>query len=187
VKQGWFFDETKTDTSGGAPLAKYLKIEYDRNTKYEGGTEMEAIYWLIAIIVLVVVEIFTLGLTTIWFAGGALVAFIAALLSAPVWLQFVLFVAVSAVLLLFTRPFAVRFINQGAVKTNYESMAGRIGRVTEQIDNLRAVGCVRVNGQDWTARAATDTEIIPKDSEVVVEKIDGVKLIVTPAKKEDVK
>lgn len=146
---------------------------------------MDAILWLIVIVVCIVVEILTLGLTTIWFAGGALAAFVAALLSAPVWLQIVLFVLISAVMLLFTRPWAVRFINKDAVKTNYESMAGRVGEVTEQVDNLRATGCVRVAGQDWTARAATKTEIIPVGSEVVVERIEGVKLIVTPMKKEE--
>lgn len=146
---------------------------------------MEAIYWLIAIVVFIVIEIFTLGLTTIWFAGGAIVGFIAALLSAPVWLQLLLFLGISAVLLLFTRPFAMRYINRGAVKTNYESMAGRIGEVVEEIDNLKATGCVRVGGQDWTARSAVAGEVIPAGSEVVAERIDGVKLIVTAMKKEE--
>lgn len=146
---------------------------------------MDAILWLIVIVVCIAVEILTLGLTTIWFAGGALVAFVAALLSAQVWLQIVLFVVISAVMLLFTRPWAVKFINKDAVKTNYESMAGRVGQVTEQIDNLRATGCVRVAGQDWTARAAAETEIIPVGSKVVVKRIEGVKLIVTPVKKEE--
>ncbi len=146
---------------------------------------MDAILWLIVIVACIVVEIMTLGLTTIWFAGGALVAFVAALLSAPVWLQIVLFVVISALMLMFTRPWAVRFINKDAVKTNYESMAGRVGEVMEQIDNLRATGCVRVAGQDWTARSAVETEIIPVSSEVVVKRIEGVKLIVTPVKKEE--
>lgn len=146
---------------------------------------MDAILWLIVIVVCIAVEIGTLGLTSIWFAGGALTAFVAALLSAPGWLQIVLFVVISALLLLFTRPFAVKFINKDAVKTNYESMAGRVGQVVEQIDNLRATGCVRVSGQDWTARAEAETESIPVGCEVVVQRIEGVKLIVTPVKKEE--
>lgn len=146
---------------------------------------MDAILWLIVIVACIVVEILTLGLTSIWFAGGALAAFVAALLSAQVWLQIVLFVVVAAVLLLFTRPWAVKFINKDAVKTNYESMTGRVGEVTEPIDNLRATGCVRVGGQDWTARSASETESIPVGSEVVVERIEGVKLIVAPVKKEE--
>ena len=94
---------------------------------------------------------------------------------------------VSAVMLLFTRPFAVKYINKGSVKTNYESMEGRVGEVMEQIDNLKATGCVRVGGQDWTARSAVPEEIIPVGTEVVVKRIDGVKLMVTPMKKEDEK
>ena len=148
---------------------------------------MEAIFWLIVVIACIVIEILTLGLTTIWFGGGALVAFVAALLSAPLWLQIVLFVVVAALMLLFTRPVAVRYINKGSVKTNYESMAGRVGVVMEQVDNLNATGCVRVGGQDWTARSAAAEDVIPVGSEVVVKRIDGVKLIVAPVKKEDVK
>ena len=145
---------------------------------------MDAILWLIVIVVCIAVEIGTLGLTSIWFAGGALTAFVVALLSAPGWLQIILFVVISALLLLFTRPFAVKFINKDTAKTNYESMAGRVGEVTEQIDNLRATGCVRIAGQDWTARSAEETGVIPVGSEVVVERIEGVKVIVTPMKKE---
>lgn len=148
---------------------------------------MEAIFWLIVVIACIVIEILTLGLTTIWFGGGALVAFVAALLSAPLWLQIVLFVVVAALMLLFTRPVAVRYINKGSVKTNYESMAGRAGVVIEQVDNLNATGCVRVGGQDWTARSAVAEDVIPVGGEVVVKRIDGVKLIVAPVKKEDEK
>ena len=145
---------------------------------------MDAILWLIVIAGCIVVEILTLGLTSIWFAGGALVAFIAALLSAPVWLQIALFIAVAGLMLVFTRPWALKFVNKGTVKTNYESMEGRVGEVTELIDNLRGTGCVRIAGQDWTARSATDMEI-PVGSEVTVARIEGVKLIVTPIVKEE--
>lgn len=148
---------------------------------------MEAIFWLIVLIACIVVEILTLGLTTIWFAGGALIAFIAALLSAPLWLEIILFVIVSAALLFFTRPFAMKFINQESVKTNYESMTGRVGVVTEQVDNLNATGCVRISGQDWTARSAAAEGIIPAGAEVTVERIEGVKLIVSPVEKEEEK
>lgn len=148
---------------------------------------MDPIFWLIILVACIVIEILTLGLTTIWFAVGALVAFVATLLSAPMWLQIVLFVVASALMLIFTRPWAVKFINTGAEKTNYESMSGRVGVVTEEINNLLAAGCVKVGGQDWTARSAEPEEIIPVGSEVAVIRIDGVKLIVTPVKKEEVK
>ena len=143
------------------------------------------IVWFLAIVVFGIIEATTAQFVSIWFAGGALTAFVAALLSASGWLQIILFVVISALLLLFTRPLAVKFINKGALKTNYESMVGRVGEVVEQIDNLRATGCVRVSGQDWTARAAADLESIPVGCEVVVQKIEGVKLIVAPVKKEE--
>ena len=146
---------------------------------------MDAILWLVILVACIVVEIFTLGLTTIWFAGGALIAFVAALLSAPLWLEVILFVIASAALLFFTRPLAMKLINKETVKTNYESMTGRVGVVTEQVDNLNATGCVRVSGQDWTARSAAAEEIIPTDTEVVVLGIEGVKLMVSPVNKEE--
>ena len=139
---------------------------------------MEAICWLAVLIVLLLVEIATLGLTTIWFAGGALVACVAALLHASIWVQIVLFLVVSVLLLLFTRPVAVRYMNKNRTKTNVDSMAGKEAVVTEEIDNLKAQGVVQVNGLEWTARAENSQEVIPKGAVVEVIKVDGVKLIV---------
>ena len=139
---------------------------------------MEAICWLAVLIVLLVVEIATLGLTTIWFAGGALVACVAALLDASIWVQIVLFLVVSVLLLLFTRPVAVRYMNKNRTKTNVDSMAGKEAVVTEDIDNLKAQGVVQVNGLEWTARAENNQDVIPKGSVVEVTRVDGVKLIV---------
>lgn len=139
---------------------------------------MEAICWLAVLIVLLVIEIATLGLTTIWFAGGALVACVAALLHASIWVQIVLFLVVSVLLLLFTRPVAVRYMNKNRTKTNVDSMAGKEAVVTEDIDNLKAQGVVQVNGLEWTARAENNQDVIPKGSVVEVTRVDGVKLIV---------
>ena len=139
---------------------------------------MEAICWLAVLIVLLLVEIATLGLTTIWFAGGALVACVAALLHASIWVQIVLFLVVSVLLLLFTRPVAVRYMNKNRTKTNVDSMAGKEAVVTEDIDNLKAQGVVQVNGLEWTARAENNQDVIPKGSVVEVTRVDGVKLIV---------
>lgn len=139
---------------------------------------MEAICWLAVLIVLLLVEIATLGLTTIWFAGGALVACVAALLHASIWVQIVLFLVVSVLLLLFTRPAAVRYMNKNRTKTNVDSMAGKEAVVTEDIDNLKAQGVVQVNGLEWTARAENNQDVIPKGSVVEVTRVDGVKLIV---------
>ena len=139
---------------------------------------MEAICWLAVLIVLLLVESATLGLTTIWFAGGALVACVAALLHASIWVQIVLFLVVSVLLLLFTRPVAVRYMNKNRTKTNVDSMAGKEAVVTEDIDNLKAQGVVQVNGLEWTARAENNQDVIPKGSVVEVTRVDGVKLIV---------
>ena len=136
------------------------------------------IFWLVLLIVAIVVEVFTMGLTTIWFAGGALVAILATLLHAPIWLQIILFVAVSLLLLFFTRPVAVKYFNKDRVKTNVESMVGRQAVVTGEIDNIQGIGQVTIGGQEWSARSADDTMRIPLGSVVDVVSVSGVKLIV---------
>ena len=135
------------------------------------------ILWLVALIVLLIVEFLTMGLTTIWFAGGALIALIAALCGAPLWLQIVLFIVVSIVLLLVTRPIAMKYWNKDRIKTNAESLIGQTALVTEEIDNLKAKGVVTVNGNEWTARSA-DNRLISKDAVVIIKEIQGVKLLV---------
>ena len=138
---------------------------------------MIAVGWLIVMALLLVVEIATLGLTTIWFAAGALVAFLAALLNLPFWFQMILFLAVSIVLLFFTRPLAARYLNSRTTKTNAESLVGRSAIVTKDIDNLLAQGQVKVGGMEWTARATRDDIKIHSGATVVIEGISGVKLI----------
>lgn len=145
---------------------------------------MEGIVWLAILIIMVVIEIVTLGLTTIWFAGGALAAFIASLLGAGLPIQLVLFILVSLLLLLGTRPLAVKYFNKDRVKTNAESLIGTVGIVMQEINNLQAQGMVQVNGQEWTARSTDDT-VIEKGKEVLIEEIRGVKLIVKEKKMED--
>ena len=95
------------------------------------------IFWLVLLIVAIVVEVLTMGLTTIWFAGGALVAILAAMLHLPIWLQIILFAGVSLTLLFFTRPVAVKYFNRDRIKTNVESMVGRQAVVTGEIDNIQ--------------------------------------------------
>lgn len=142
---------------------------------------MDTIVWLILLIVFIGVEAATLGLASIWFAGGAFVSAIAAALHAPIWLQIVLFFATSLVLLYFTRPVAVKYFNKDRVKTNVESLIGETAVVTGEIDNLLSTGQVVINGQEWSARSAEENRI-PVGTVVVVESISGVKLIV---RKED--
>lgn len=138
---------------------------------------MEGLFWLIVVVVMAIIEIITLGLTTIWFAGGALIAFIATLLGAGLFIQSILFVIVSLLLLGFTRPFAVKFVNKDRISTNAESLIGKSAIVLEDINNLEAVGTASINGQQWTARSADDTVIV-KGTVVEILEIKGVKLIV---------
>ena len=138
------------------------------------------IFWLIVFVVLLVIEIATMGLTTIWFAGGALVAMVVALLGGPVWLQVLLFFVVSGILVVFTRPIAAKYFNQDRLKTNAESVVGKQAVVTAEIDNVKETGEVLVHGQEWSARGVTQYPQIAKDTVVVVEEIEGVKLYVRP-------
>ena len=136
-----------------------------------------SIIWLVVLAILLVIEFLTLGLTTVWFAGGALVAFLVSLAGGPLWLQLLLFIAVSVVLLLFTRPLAVKYLNKDVQKTNVDSIPGQKGIVTATIDNLKAEGQVTIQGLEWTARAKNGNTI-EKGKVVRVTAVEGVKLIV---------
>ena len=140
------------------------------------------IIWLILLIIFIAVEAATLGLTTIWFAGGALSAAITAAIGLPVYVQISAFIVVSLVLLIFTRPIAVRFFNKDRIKTNAESIVGQKAIVTYPIDNLAAQGQVTVNGMEWSARSVNDAIKISKSVVVTVVAINGVKLIVEERK-----
>ena len=139
---------------------------------------MDALIWLVLVIILTGIEIITLGLATIWFAGGALAACIVALCHGPLLLQVIVFLLVSIVLLLFTRPVAMRYLNKNRTKTNVDSLIGQEAVVLQEINNIKAKGTVRINGMEWTARTAEGQEIIPSGEVVTVMKIEGVKLIV---------
>ncbi len=134
--------------------------------------------WLIIFVACIVIEIISMGLTTIWFAGGALIAAVAAALDVPLWVQIVLFVLVSLVLLYFTRPIAVKYFNKDRIKTNAESLVGKQAIVISEIDNLQGIGQVTVEGKEWTARTVTDGVTLPTGSVVFIRAISGVKLMV---------
>lgn len=139
---------------------------------------MSPIYWIIIFIVLLIIEIATLGLTTVWFAAGALAAFLAGILGAGLAAQIVLFLVVSIVLLVLTRPVALKYFNNKRQSTNVESMIGRQGVVLETIDTIKSQGLVEVDGETWSARTDEPEGVIPKDTVVSVEGVQGVKLIV---------
>lgn len=138
--------------------------------------------WLGLVAVLLVIEALTVGLTTIWFAGGALAAAIAAWAGAGQIVQWILFIVVSLVLLIFTRPVAVRYMNRGVEKTNVERLIGQKAIVIQKVDNLAQTGQVRVGDVEWMARTKSDDVQIPEKAVVVIKEVQGVKLIVEEVK-----
>lgn len=140
--------------------------------------------WLAAFVVFIGIEAATMALTTIWFAGGSLAALLLAFFGAGKYMQMAVFFAVSLLLLIFTRPFALRFVNQKTVRTNVESLIGRTARVTAEINNDLAEGTAVVSGQEWTARSV-DGSIIEAGAMVSVEEISGVKLMVKKLKEDN--
>ena len=149
--------------------------------KRKGVMEMMTdmvIFWLVAMVALIVIELATLGLTTIWFACGALVAVVAAALDAPLLLQILMFVVVSFAVLLAVRPIAVKYFNKDRTRTNIESMIGRQAVVVSEIDNMQGIGQVSVNGMEWSARSTINELKIAVGRVVVIRAVDGVKLIV---------
>ena len=142
------------------------------------------LFWVILLVGFVVIEVATMGLTTIWFAGGALVAAIMAALHLPSYVQIATFIVVSVVLIFFTRPIAVRYFNKDRVKTNAESIVGKKAIVTGAIDNIKAQGQVTVSGMEWTARSVSDDVTIAEGAVVTIVAISGVKLIVEERKEE---
>ena len=135
--------------------------------------------WLIALIVFCVVEAATVGLVSIWFAVGALLALLVSFAAESIWVQFAVFLAVSFVCLLAVRPLARRYLPARKHATNADRVIGAEGVVTEPIDNLKAKGQIKVQGSVWTARTETGTPV-PRDAMVRVLRIEGVKLIVAP-------
>ncbi len=144
---------------------------------------MSVIIWLVLAAILIVSEIVSLGLTTIWFAGGAIVAALLAHFGAHWIVQILVFAIVSFVLLVLTRPIAQKHLMKDIEKTNVEGLVGTVGLVTETIDNTKSEGVVFLDGKEWTARSVNG-DIIEKDSNVKVESISGVKLMVVKDVKE---
>ena len=134
--------------------------------------------WLVLLILFLVVEIITVGLTSIWAAGGALVSMLLRLLHIPTGWQIAAFLLVTAILLYFTRPFAMKIINSKREKTNYEGIIGKTIRIVERVDNIAQTGMAVVNGQEWTVRGANDDDILEAGTLAKVVNISGVKLIV---------
>ena len=146
---------------------------------------MEPIYiWLMVLVFFVVIELATMGLTTIWFAGGALIALLLAAFNASFYVQLGVFLLVSIVLLVVTRPLALKYFNKSVEKTNAEGLIGKQAIVVTRIHNIKEEGQVMLGGMEWSARAYEEDRIIPSGSIVEVKEIRGVKLIVSEVEKE---
>ena len=136
-----------------------------------------SIFWLILMVLCIVFEIATVGLVSIWFAGGALVACFLSMLNVHIVIQVVVFIVVSLLLLIVTKPMAKKWINKDRVKTNYEGIIGKVVRVTERVDNINETGTALINGQEWTARSKSDNITLEQGEVAQVVNISGVKLI----------
>lgn len=142
---------------------------------------MDTYIWLALLVVFLIVEAAcAIHLVSIWFAVGSLAAMVVSLLGGPVWLQILLFTVVSAALLVCLWPFTKKFLRPHLTKTNVDSVIGSQGYVTADIDNVRALGQVKLNGMEWTARS-TGGAPIPTGTLVKVDRIEGVKVFVSPA------
>lgn len=135
-----------------------------------------SIMWTVLVIIFVLVEAFTLNLTAIWLALGALSGLVLSLIGAHIIIQFACFVLVTLLLLFFTRPVVKKHLKVGINKTNVDSLIGMEGIVLDTIEKHQK-GLVKVNGQKWSA-IAFDSKRIEKDVDVIVMAVEGVKLIV---------
>lgn len=139
-----------------------------------------AIIWFLLMVLFIVVEANTVAVVSAWFAAGALVAMLVSILGGQLWLQVVLFFAVSAVLLLSLRPMVRKYFTPKLVKTNVDSVIGVRGPVTERIDNLASCGQVKLGAMVWTARS-TSGQPIEVGTVIRVDRVEGVKVFVSPA------
>ena len=139
-----------------------------------------SIVWLVLLVAFLAAEAATVSMVSLWFAVSALVALLVALLGGPGWLQGTLFLVISAVLLALLRPLVKRYVTPRITATNVDSVIGSTGLVTTAIDNVSAVGQVKLGAMEWTARS-TSGQLIPVGTRVRVDKIEGVKVYVSPA------
>lgn len=140
-----------------------------------------ALIWFIALVVFLMAEASTVALVSVWFAAGALVAMVASMLGAQLWLQAVLFVLVSGVLLAALRTITKKLLIPKLSRTNVDAVIGTAGIVTGSINNALSQGQVKLGAMEWTARS-TSGEPIEAGTQIVVDRIEGVKVFVSPAK-----
>lgn len=143
------------------------------------GNYSQIFLWVALFIIFVIGEVISLGLTSIWFAGGALAGFITSLITDVFWIQFAVFAIVSVVLIIFTRPIAKKHFNsKNLTQTNVDAMVGKVALVKEKIDNVAGTGVVSVGGLEWTARSINDGNAIEVETRVIIKEVKGVTVIV---------
>lgn len=142
---------------------------------------MDKFIWLALMVVFMLAEATTVTTISLWFAGGALAALITSILGGPVWLQVVVFFVISGVLLAALRPLVKKHFTPKLTRTNVDAVVGTQGYVMTAIDNLAAQGQVKLGGMEWTARSS-DNNPIPEGTLVQVDKVEGVKVFVSPVK-----
>ena len=142
---------------------------------------LAAYFWLAIMIVFIVVEASTVSVVSVWFAAGALAALLIAALTGPFWLQVLIFVAVSGVLLWLLRPLTKKYFTPKLTRTNVDAVIGTMGTVLEDIDNVASKGRVKLGAMEWSARSSDDV-VIPAGTLIKVDKVEGVKVFVTAVK-----
>lgn len=139
-----------------------------------------SIFWTVLTVVFIIAEAVTVSVVSIWFAAGALTAAICSLFGGEIWLQVVLFFVVSGILLLLLRPITKKHFTPKLTKTNVDAVIGAVGKVTKRIDNDTAAGQIKLGAMEWTARSTSDLPI-EEGTLVRVDKVEGVKVFVSPA------
>lgn len=135
------------------------------------------IFWISLTIILLVIEAMTPTLICIWPAIGALLAWVLALTDAPLWLQIVVFIVASVILIILTRPLAKKFVSKKIIATNADRIIGAEGVVIQTIDPIENAGQIKAMGQIWSAKSA-DNEIIQSGTHVTITSLEGVKAVV---------
>lgn len=142
--------------------------------------DWETIFWLIAMVVFILTEAATVALVSIWFAAGALVAIVVALLGGSLSLQVTLFLAVAILLLASMRGLIRKHFTPNLIRTNVDSVVGSVGVVTTPVNNIAALGRVELNGMEWAARSTTGSPL-PEGAQIRVDRVEGVKVFVSLA------
>ena len=140
---------------------------------------MDTIVWFVLLVVFIWAEASTVTMVSAWFALGALAAVITALLGGEIWLQVVVFLVISGASLALLRPIAKKYFTPKITHTNVDAMTGKLCQVVADIDNATAVGQVKLGDVEWSARS-TDGSPIPAGTQVRIDRVEGVKVYVTP-------